>query len=87
MGFVEKAMSVLSREKNLKFAPKLDLMCLIGRLIGRYKLIYPPFYNFVFKYLRPDLKNPSRLFTFISESVHEASPTLDLEFIISQIIN
>lgn len=84
--FVEQIMSKLMKEKNLKFALKTELMCLLGRIIGRNKLIYPNYYNYVIRFVRPEIKTPARLFAFIAESVHENSSIQDVELLCKRVI-
>ncbi len=84
--FVEQVMGKLLKEKNLKFALKTELMCLLGRIIGRNKLIYPNYYNYVVRFVRPEIKTPARLFAFIAESVHENSPIQDVELLCKRVI-
>lgn len=77
--FVDLIMNRLLKEKNLKFNLKVEFSCLLGRIIGRSKLIHPPYYHFVLRFVRPELKNPARILAFIAESVHETSCPSDLE--------
>lgn len=84
--FVEQIMGKLMKEKNLKFALKTELMCLLGRIIGRNKLIYPNYYNYVVRFVRPEIKTPARLFAFIAESVHENSHLQDVEILCKRVI-
>ena len=77
--FVDQLYGKLMKDKNMKFLLKQEIMCLLGRLIGRNKLIYPNYYNYVFRFVKPELKTPERLFAFIAESVHTSSPLLDVE--------
>lgn len=84
--FVDGIIGKLMKERNIKFALKCEMMCLLGRLIGRNKIIYPPYYNLVHKFIRPELKNPARLFAFIAESVHEHTPLEDLGLICKELL-
>lgn len=59
------------RSHSLRFSLKFELLCLIGRLIGRHKLIQPTFYSIVIRFIRPEIKNASRLFAFMAESITE----------------
>lgn len=83
--FVDLLMNRLLKEKNLKFMIKMDLMCLLGRIIGRNKLVYPPYYAFVLRYIRPEA--PAKLFAFIAESVHLGTSLTELELLIKRLIS
>lgn len=83
--FVDVLMNRLLKEKNLKFAVKMDMMSLLGRIIGRNKLVYPPYQSFVLRYIRPEA--PPKLFAFIAESVHQGCSLIELELIVKRLIS
>ena len=85
--FVDKIYSKLMKDKNMKYTLKHELMCLVGRMIGRYKLIYPNFYNYVIRFVKPELKSPERLFAFVAESIHTNSPLGEVEMICKQFLD
>lgn len=62
-------------------------MCLLGRLIGRHKFIYPEYYSIVTRFVRREVKNGSRLYAFIAESVHDRSPLDDIENLCKRFIS
>jgi protein SDA1 len=85
--FVDEVYQKLLKDKNMKFILKQELMCLLGRIIGRNKLIYPNYYGYVMRFVKPELKSPERLFAFIAESVHPDSPLADIELLCKRLMD
>jgi protein SDA1 len=76
--FAEKLFSKL---KNLKenFKLKLALMRLIGRVIGRHKIVINNFYSYLLSYLSPGQSEISVILAALIESCHDMVPPSELE--------
>ena len=85
--YLERLIRLMNKKKHLKFALKLEILCLCGRIINRHKLIYPAYYNLIVKYLKPQTQNILRLMAFIAESVHDRTPLTDLETLSKEMLN
>ena len=83
--YVETLLQKLQK-KHLKYALKMEIMCLLGRLIGRYKLIHPTYHSYIIRFVRPEIKNADRLFAFLAESIHENSVMEEVELICKRLI-
>lgn len=85
--FVDELYTKLMKDKNMKFELKQEIMCLLGRIIGRNKLIYSNYYNYVLRFIKPELKTPERLYAFIAESIHASSPMGDIEQLCTKFVD
>lgn len=74
------------QKKHIKYTLKMEIMCLLGRLIGRYRLIHPTYHSYIVRFVRPEIKNSDRLFAFLAESVHENSIIEEVELICKRLI-
>ena len=84
--FVQTLIQKLTSDKSGKFAWKFEVMCLIGRLICRHRLIFPSYFNMLLRYVRPEVSGLPKLLTFAAEAVHENSPIEDLENFCKKVI-
>ncbi len=58
----------------------------MARLIGRHHLIYPNYYQYSIRFVRPEIKQPSYFLAFLAESVHERTLIDELDLICKRLI-
>ena len=83
--FGEKLYKIMS-SKNEKFAHRLVLISLVGRMIWRHELIILPFYGLLIKYMQPTQKEVPRILAAFAEAVHNNVPDDDINAVIKHIV-
>lgn len=80
---------LFSKLKSLKenFNLKTALMRLIGRVIGRHKLLISNFYSFILNYMNPSQKELPTILAALIESCHDAIPPSELQPVIEKLFD
>lgn len=73
------------KKKNHKFEVKLSIMAVLGRMIGRHKLLVMNFYPYMIKYIMPHQKEVSKILAYVAESAHELVPPDDLQVVLKHL--
>jgi SDA1. len=84
--FCDKLFAQL-KKKNFKFEATLAMMAVLGRMIGRHKLIVLNFYPFMMKYMFPHQKEIAKILAYVAESCHELTPPDELETVLKHLID
>ena len=84
--FAEKLFSKLKSIKE-KFQIKLIVMRLLGRVIGRHKLIIVNYFSYLLNYITPQQKELASIFTSVIEGCHELVPASELESVINKLFD
>jgi len=73
------------KKKNHKFEVKLSIMAVLGRMIGRHKLLVMNFYPYMIKYIMPHQKDITKILAYVAESTHELVPPEDLQVVLKHL--
>lgn len=73
------------KKKNHKFEVKLSVMAVLGRMIGRHKLLVMNFYPYMIKYMMPHQKDVTKILAYVAESCHELIPPDDLQVVLKHL--
>ncbi|KAK4534067.1 hypothetical protein CDCA_CDCA01G0092 [Cyanidium caldarium] len=71
--FVERLLAQL-RGRHDPFPLKLTMLNLISRCIGVHQLLFPSFYSFLQRYLRPSQREVTRLLAYAVQACHAQVP-------------
>jgi protein SDA1 len=86
MSICEKLFNRLEQIKNRKnYSLKMVMMRLIGRLIGRHKIVLPRFFYYSASLIRPRQDELTTILASIAEATHYLIPPSDLNPIINEL--
>lgn len=90
--FCEKLFSKLKsigKNDNVskKFKTKLIIIKLMGRIIGRHKLLISGFFNELLKYLEPSNKELPTILAGMIEACHELLPSVEIEDVMNKLFD
>ena len=84
--FCEKLFSKL-KSVSEKFKLKLVIIRLLGRIIGRHKLLINNFFSYILSYINPSQKELATIFAALIEASHDLVPPDDLNPILEKLFD
>ena len=82
----EKLFNRVEHVKNRKnYSLKLVLLRLIGRLMGRHKIVIPRFFAYIATLIKPKQEELSTIFASVVEATHHLVPPSDLYSVLNEI--
>ena len=87
MTFAEKLFHLLNSFQSGNFQHKLIVLRLLGRILGRHKLLLNNFFNSMIPLIKNDQKDLSVILASIIEATHDQVPPIELEPIIKKLFD
>ena len=87
MTFAEKLFHILNSFQSGNFQHKLIVLRLLGRILGRHRLLLNNFFNSMIPLLKNDQKDLNIILASIIEATHDQVPPIELEPIIKKLFD
>ena len=87
MTFAEKLFHLLTSFQSGNFQHKLIVLRLLGRILGRHKLLLRNFFNSMIPLIKNDQKDLSVILASLIEAAHDQVPPIELEPIIKKLFD
>ena len=85
--FAEKLFHIINSFQSGNFQHKLIVLRLLGRILGRHRLLLNNFFNSMIPLIRNDQKDLSVILASIIEATHDQVPPIELEPIIKKLFD
>ena len=85
--FAEKLFHLLNSFQSGNFNHKLILLRLLGRILGRHKLIINNFFNSMIPIIKSEQKDLNIILASIIEATHDQIPPIELESLIKKLFD
>ena len=87
MTFAEKLFHLLNSFQSGNFQHKLIVLRLLGRILGRHRLLLSNFFNSMIPLIKNDQKDLSVILASLIEATHDQVPPIELEPIIKKLFD
>ena len=87
MTFAEKLFHLLNSFQSGNFQHKLIVLRLLGRILGRHRLLLNNFFNSMIPLIKNDQKDLSVILASLIEATHDQVPPIELEPIIKKLFD
>ena len=87
MTFAEKLFHLLNSFQSGNFQHKLIVLRLLGRILGRHRLLLSNFFNTMIPLIKNDQKDLNVILASIIEATHDQVPPIELEPIIKKLFD
>ena len=85
--FAEKLFHLMNSFQSGNFSHKLIILRLLGRILGRHRLIINNFFNSMIPLIKTDQKDLSIILASIIEATHDQIPPIELESLIKKLFD
>ena len=85
--FAEKLFHLMNSFQSGNFSHKLIILRLLGRILGRHRLIINNFFNSMIPLIKSDQKDLSVILASIIEATHDQIPPIELEPLIKKLFD
>ena len=85
--FAEKLFHLMSSFQSGNFSHKLIILRLLGRILGRHRLIINNFFNSMIPLIKAEQKDLSIILASIIEATHDQIPPIELESLIKKLFD
>ena len=85
--FAEKLFHIMSSVQSGNFSHKLIILRLLGRILGRHRLIINNFFNSMIPLIKAEQKDLNIILASIIEATHDQIPPIELESLIKKLFD